>query len=311
MQTSTPRSNLRIGALMRDPKAIRVSPETESHDGDYMIFIDESGDAQLDPIHPHFPLLNLVCVLIRKDHYLDHLVPRLSAIKTQFFGRTDVVLHESEMRQKQGPFAIFKDQQAHYRCVEALLTLLNEAPIHIIAACIHKSRLKARYTRPFHPYALAMRFCLERIQSFLQHGQQAHLRTQVIFESRGKRDDQLALKQFTNIYQHQQPIGRYQPNYTRFPMEPLFIAKHANVAGLQISDLVAGPMARDILTPGSQARVMQAISPKLIARKVFPDAPYGLGKTRVSPAENSRHAISYPDHAVFRTMPSPSAHTST
>lgn len=311
MQTSTSRSNLRIDALMRDPRAIRWNPENGSHDGDYMVFIDESGDALLDPIHPQFPLLNLVCVLIRKNHYLDHLVPQLSAIKMHFFDRTDVVLHESDMRQKQGPFSIFTDQQTHFRCVEALLSLLNKAPIHIIAACIDKSRLKSRYTRPFHPYALAMRFCLERIQRFLQQRQQANLRTQVIFESRGKRDDRLALKQFTNIYQHQEPIGRYRPNYATFPMEPLFISKQANVAGLQISDLVAGPMAREILTPGSQARVMRAIAPKLIARKVFPDAPYGFGKTRVRPSANSRHAISYPDQAVFRTMPSPSAQTST
>lgn len=311
MPTPSPLRNPRVDALMRDPKAIRWQPRARPNDGDYLVFIDESGDALLEPINPAFPLLNLVCVLIRKEHYLDQLLPQLNAIKTAFFGRTDVVLHESEMRQKQGAFAIFADQQTHHRCVDALLTLLNQAPIRIIAACIHKERLKARYTRPFSPYELAMRFCLERIQGYLQHQRQAYRNTQVIFESRGKRGDQSALDQFTKIYQHHQPIGRYQPNFATFPMEPLFIAKHANVAGLQISDLVARPMARENLRPGSQTRVMQAIAPKLLAQKVFPASPYGFGKTRVSPSAKSRQAISYPDQAVLRTIPSASAHTST
>ena len=68
--------------------------------GDYVIFVDESGDACLDPIDPRFPMLNLVFCIIRKDHYFDHVVPNLKALKAKFFDHTDLILHESEIRRK-------------------------------------------------------------------------------------------------------------------------------------------------------------------------------------------------------------------
>ena len=43
------------------------SLDSRSTIGDYVVFVDESGDANLDPIDPRFPMLNLVFCLIRKD----------------------------------------------------------------------------------------------------------------------------------------------------------------------------------------------------------------------------------------------------
>ena len=303
--------NTSIGALIRDPDAIRITPINTNLDGDYVIFIDESGDPDLERIDPRFPVLNLLCVLIRKEDYLDQVIPHITAIKQQFFGDSDLVLHESEMRRKQGPFKVFSDTALHHRCVSALLGMMREAPIHVIAASIHKARLKSRYSRPFDPYDLAMRFCLERIHGFLKrHGQTERL-TQVVFESRGKREDRRALAQFVAIHTDSQPVGQYRPDYARLPMEPLFIAKKANLAGHQLCDLLARPFALESMQPGSQTRVMQAIRPHLLAHKIFPNPTYGAGNTRVRPSANSRQAISYPDHAVRRTIPSASAHTST
>ena len=53
--------------------------------GDYVIFVDDSGDACLDPIDPRFPMVNLVFCIIKKDHYLDHVVPNLRGLKEEFF----------------------------------------------------------------------------------------------------------------------------------------------------------------------------------------------------------------------------------
>ena len=50
------------------------SVDSRSTIGDYVVFVDESGDANLDPIDPRFPMLNLVFCLIRKDHYIDFVV---------------------------------------------------------------------------------------------------------------------------------------------------------------------------------------------------------------------------------------------
>jgi len=57
--------------------------------GDYVIFVDDSGDACLDPIDPRFPMLNLELCIIKKDHYFDNVVPNLRGLKEEFFGHTD------------------------------------------------------------------------------------------------------------------------------------------------------------------------------------------------------------------------------
>jgi len=60
------------------------SLDSHSTIGDYVMFVDESGDANLDPIDPRFPMLNLVFCLIRKDHYIDFVVPQLHRLKMDF-----------------------------------------------------------------------------------------------------------------------------------------------------------------------------------------------------------------------------------
>lgn len=45
--------------------------------------------------------------------------------------------------------------------------------------------------------------------------------------------------------------------------EPRFVAKSANVSGLQISDLVARPIGRHILDPHRKGRAHEALEWKL------------------------------------------------
>jgi hypothetical protein len=92
---------------------------------DYVIFVDDSGDACLDPIDPRFPMLNLVFCIKKKDHYFDHVVPNLRGLKEEFFGHTDLILHESEMRWKTGVFTRLRDQSVHQRWMIELLAWID------------------------------------------------------------------------------------------------------------------------------------------------------------------------------------------
>ena len=89
--------------------------------GDYVICVDESGDAWPDPIDPRFPMLNIVFCIIRKDRYFDHVVSNLKALKEEFFSHTHLILNESEMRRKTGVFARLRDQSVHQRWMTELL----------------------------------------------------------------------------------------------------------------------------------------------------------------------------------------------
>lgn len=269
--------------------------------GDYVIFVDESGDACLDPIDPRFPMLNLVFCIIRKDHYFDHVVPNLKALKAKFFGHTDLILHESEMRRKTGVFSRLRDPSVHQRWMTELLAWIDQTETSVVSACIDKVALSRRYAHPFDPYDLAIRFCLERTRQFLALNHQAHRRTQVIFESRGKRHDRAAQIEFQQILTRANPLGHHQPDFSRFPIEPLFISKQSNLAGHQLCDLLARPLAKWSFDRNSHQRPMQIIQTKLIAHKVFPQTgwqrptrprpnPYFNGYTRVNPSANDSHA---------------------
>ena len=161
-----------------------------------MIFVDESGDACLDPINPRFPMLNLVFCVIRKAHYFDHVVPNLKALKEEFFGHTDLILHESVMRWKTGVFARLRDQSMHQRSMTELLAWIDQTKTSVVSVCIDKVALSRRYAHRFDPYDFAIRFCLKRTRQLLALNHQAHRRTQVIFESRGKRYDRAVQIEF-------------------------------------------------------------------------------------------------------------------
>ena len=66
-------------------------------------------------------MLNIVFSIIRKDHYFDHVIPNSKALKEVFFGYTDLILHESEMRRKTGVFAQLRDQSIHQHWMTELL----------------------------------------------------------------------------------------------------------------------------------------------------------------------------------------------
>ena len=268
--------------------------------GDYVVFVDESGDANLESIDPRFPMLNLVFSIIRKDHYFDYLVPTLNHLKIDFFGQTDIILHESDMRRKTGAFSVLEDATIHQRWMRALLDWIDHSEVAIISACIDKIALPRRYVNPFDPYDLAIRFCLERTRQFLAAQQQHDQQTQIIFESRGKREDKAAQIEFEQILTQANPLGHHLPDFSRFTLESLFIAKKANLAGHQFCDLVARPLAKWSFQRQSHQRPMQIIEPKLIAHKVFPQtgwrrvrsasSDHFVGKTRVKPSANASHA---------------------
>ena len=158
-----------------------------------------------------------------------------------------------------------------------------------------------RHAHPFDPYNLAIRFCLERTRQFLALNHQVHRCPQVIFESRGKRHDRAAQIELQQILPRANPLGHHQPRFSRFPIESSFISTQLNLAGHQICDLLALPLAKWSFDRSSHQQSMQITQRQLIAHKVFPQTEwqrptrsrpnsYFNGYTRVNPSANDSHA---------------------
>ena len=130
---------------------------------DFIIFVDESGDHGLVTIDPQFPVFALIFCVVRKEEYIQDIVPAVQHLKFEAWGHDAVVLHEREIRKSEGDFAFLQSDAAlRERFYEDLNSLMDSAPLTVFASVIDKIRLRNKYSNPWNPYEIALRFCMER-----------------------------------------------------------------------------------------------------------------------------------------------------
>ena len=224
--------------------------------GDFLVFVDESGDHGLDTIDPSYPVFVLAFCIIRKEHYARHLLPAVTEFKFRHFGHDQVVLHERDIRKDLGPFAILREPSKKAAFLNELSGLVEGAELTILASVIRKDRLIGRYARPANPYEIALGFGLERVQMCLNR-RGAVGTTVVVMECRGRREDNELELEFWRICSGANFAG------SQLQFVPNFVPKQANVPGLQVADLVARPIGRVVLDPTQSNRAYEVIERKL------------------------------------------------
>lgn len=115
-----------------------------------------------------------------------------------------------------------------------------------------------------------MRFCLERLQKFLIRNEQNGKRIHVVFECRGKAEDDALKLAFHRIVGDEIHSGDRAHSLGLMEFEPKFARKAVNSTGLQLADLTARPLALRALRPDQANRTYDTISTKLADMKVFP-----------------------------------------
>ena len=153
--------------------------------GDYIVYVDESGDHNLKTINPASPIFVLALCIFPKDQYRTLAVPAAQSLKFDFWGHDGIVLHSYEIRKSQGDFSILLNGIVRARFMDRMNSLIEQLPMTVIASVINKPRHVARYVAPANPYEIALGFCIERLHRWLEeHGQLSKL-THLIVERRG------------------------------------------------------------------------------------------------------------------------------
>ncbi|SNB52602.1 Protein of unknown function [Arboricoccus pini] len=111
---------------------------------------------------------------------------------------------------------------------------------------------------------------MERVLSTLRHDEQRDRTVHIIFESRGKAEDNELEQEFRRITDNQNDWGYKKMNFKSVTFKPLFIQKAANSTGLQLTDLVARPIGAHYLRPSQPNRAYEIVSQKLGECKTFP-----------------------------------------
>jgi len=237
---------------------------------DFIVYVDESGDHNLINVNPDFPVFCLSFCIVTKDRYLSKIVPSFQKFKFDFWGHDLVVLHEHEIRKSKNKFSfLMESQEVRQVFFGELNSLIKNADMSVFAAVIQKGRLKKQYAYPDNPYHIALLFCMERLREFLISNSQENKRISVVFESRGKKEDNDLEIEFRRICDNERNWGYKSPNFKMFDFEPIFASKATNSTGLQLADLVARPIALSVIRPDQPNRAYEIIKEKL-SLKTFP-----------------------------------------
>ncbi len=216
----------------------------------FRIYIDESGDhtySKIKKISDRY--LGLTGVIIESEYYRMEFSPDLEELKQKHFPHnpdSPVVLHRNDIINKRGPFWRLKDKNKQENFNNDLLDFLDKQQYHLISVVLDKYLHQKNYgISAFHPYHYCLTALLERYCGYLNYFNAVG---DVMAESRGREED----KQLKIEYQHLYLSGTYYRDASFFQKtltskEIKLKKKRANIAGLQLADLLAYPSKQDML----------------------------------------------------------------
>ena len=243
--------------------------------GDYVIYVDESGDHSLTSIDTGYPVFVLAFCIFEKKTYNELLVPKIKKLKFDLFGHDAIVFHEREIRKSQGNFSIFINAKTREYFNEEMNKIMTETPVTIIVSVINKNLLTKKYANPGNPYNLSLGFCIERAAMFLEEKGQAGKLTHIIVEGRGKNEDRDLELSFRQIIGGVR-VGGLVYNVRKSIFDIRFTHKQANMAGLQFADMIARPIGRHVMDASQSNRAMDTIKTKFLTDSKGNFSEFGL-----------------------------------
>ena len=237
----------------------------------YRLYIDESGDHTYHEIQdPAKRYLGLLGCIIEGEKYRTNVQPSLEQLKQKHFPHNPdepVILHRSDIINKNGPFWRLRDpdKEKAFNC--DLLSFFQEQDYIIISVVIDKKTHIERYQEAaFHPYHYCLAALLERYCGWLRfHNSEGD----VLAESRGGTEDRQLKGAYIRTYndgtQFRDPTF-FQSVLTskKIKLKP----KKSNIAGLQIADLLAHPVKQEILAENQRVHHIRESFGKEITKAI-------------------------------------------
>lgn len=264
-----------------------LSQRPQSPEDRYRLYLDESGDHVFhdfaSPGHRHLCLLG--CWFQRRAYRA--FDDELRAFKQRHVPHdpdNPLILHREDIINRRGPFWRLRDRETGAAFDRELLELISLADFRIVAVVIDKQQLVAKYPMPAHPYHLAMGFMLQRYCGYLNHVNRCG---DLLAESRGGREDRLLKDSYARVYNRgvwKRGAMFFQQALTskQLKIKP----KTANIAGLQLADLLGNPIRKLILLekqlisgpmPPFAERLCAAVDAKF-NRQLYDRRVWGYGK---------------------------------
>ena len=280
----------------------------------YRLYIDESGDHSygkkelkrpriefkdrtIDYQMGHYPelekedkrYLGLTGCIIDAEKYRSSFYPRFEELKQKHFPHNPdepVILHRKDIINKRGPFWRLRDPEKESSFNEDLLSFIKEMDYTVITVVIDKKTHVERYGQSaYHPYHYCLSALLERYCGFLHF---YNAKGDVLGESRGGTEDRQLKYAYNRIYESGTQFRRPEFFHSVLTSKEIKLKpKHANIAGIQLADLLAYPLKQEILTEKGRTNVISTglfgiriceVVEKKYNRHFYDKRIYGYGK---------------------------------
>lgn len=214
----------------------------------FRLYFDETGNGDLHAAEksPNERYLSVTGVVIRQDTHDGYLTRRLSALKKDIFGLGEsdkLVLHRRDIIRGEGKFAVLRSPKLRAEFDARILALVAECPRTAFTVSIDKSAHKQKYVVWQHsPYHYVLECLAERFVKWLERNNAVG---DIVGEARNPTHDKRLRKAYRTLHQRGNQFvsaGQFQARLTSSSLR--LLPKDADVAGLQLADILAHPAHR-------------------------------------------------------------------
>lgn len=214
----------------------------------YRIYIDEVGNSDLktsENLDHRF--LCLSGVIFDLKYVQNIFQPDLEKLKEKYFKShpdDPVILHRKELVYKKGSFDILQNSDSEKLFNADLFGFLQNWDFKIIGSIIDKQEHKEKYSESwkYDPYHYCLEVILERYRLFLKVNNAVG---DVMIESRGGKEDMRLKESFRKLMDDGTSYLKSEELRQQITSKEIKVKnKSANVAGLQLADLLAHSVRR-------------------------------------------------------------------
>ena len=214
----------------------------------YRIYIDEVGNSDLKSSTNHdHRFLCLAGVIFDLEYVRDVFQPDIEALKTNYFHShpdEPVIFHRKELVYRKNAFTVLKEPLIEKAFNFEFLSLIEKWEFKVIAVVLDKLEHNEKYENnwKYDPYHYCQEVLVDRYRMFLKTNK---VRGDVMIESRGGKEDLRLKKSFRELMENGTQYLKAEELMELLTSKELKVrSKMANVAGLQLADLLAHTMRR-------------------------------------------------------------------
>jgi Protein of unknown function (DUF3800) len=209
-----------------------------------LFFLDESGDHSLEKIDADYPVFVLGGIIVDRSYYRSEIEPRVRALKEDFLGNAEVILHTTDIIRARNGFEPLGDPETRASFYEELNALMRDFEYKVVACAIKKGDHLAQYKdNAVDPYAYALKVVVERFCHEVGDIENGGL----IFAERRRPDLDDALEEQWRKLREQGTNYVRKGDIDKRIVDLSLKSKKPNTAGLQLADLVVSPIGRHVI----------------------------------------------------------------